>query len=76
MVDQPTSPVEGLGLRTLSPMYNGKRVTRNSTNGHNPINIFRTPPPQAKKSQCEIDITTSILRNLLSTKLLGSSSQD
>jgi hypothetical protein len=75
MVDQPTSPTQGLGLKTMSLTYNGKKVIRNSTSGHSP-NKTSSQTPLAKKSQCETDVTTSILRNLLGTKLLDSSSQD
>jgi hypothetical protein len=57
MVDQPTSPTQGLGLRTMSPMSIGKKVTRSSTNGHSP-NGTSLETPLAKKSHCETNVTT------------------
>ncbi len=61
MVDQPTSLAQGLGLRTLSPMFVEKRVNRSSTSGHNP-NKTSSKTPLAKKSHCEIDVITFVLR--------------
>jgi len=49
MVDQPTSPTQGLGLRTLSPMYNGKRVIKNSISGHNPNKTSSETHPPSKE---------------------------
>jgi hypothetical protein len=75
MVDWPTSPAQGLGLRTMSPMSARKKVTSSSTNGHSPNRTSLETPP-TKKNHCETNVTTFVLKNLLSIELLGNCSQD
>jgi hypothetical protein len=75
MVDQLTSLAQGLGLRTMSPMSVGKKVTRSSTTRHSP-NRTSLETPLAKKNHCETNVTTYVCKNSLGTKLLGNCSQD
>jgi hypothetical protein len=75
MVDQPTSPTQGLGLKIMSPMFAGKKVTRSSTTGHSP-NRTSLETPLAKKNHCETNVTTFVCKNLLGIELLGNCSQD
>ncbi len=59
----------------MSPMFVGKKVIRSSTTRHSP-NRTSLETPLMKKSHCDINVTTSVCRNLLGIKLLGNCSQD